>query len=114
MLFTPEPRQPVTYPEYCLEHATRDQWNRLRPEMTDAELREALTRAVLHCDPGCQGNTPGGLFSRVHYFVESDALRFWAVAEGETELEASKRAPDFSGVSLMNVVRELRGIWRPA
>lgn len=114
-LFAPESRAPRTYAETCLEIATRAEvyWRDCPDRlMTDEALRQRLMGWVLYGDVGGMGGLPDG--EPYHYKADTDNLRFWAIRHGESELAASKRAPDFSGLALLNAVRELRGIWRPA
>ncbi len=116
-LFTPEPRKPATYAEACLDHALVIFW----PGLTWDALRERgltdleLNHVVSECVFGLNKAWKGGPDSPVTGWDAWGGAqpRFWAVtqADGWTW---SLREPDYQGAALLNAVRELRGIWRPA
>lgn len=111
MLFAPQPREPRTYAEFCLTRLLAG-YSVPSQEMTDAQVREWLTRGPLSGDHGVQGPARDGK-PRFHAMTSTERFQVWALAADESEVQAARRAPDLSGQALMNAVRELCGIWRP-
>lgn len=120
-LFTPEPRTPRTYAECCLDRALGSchptlTWEGLAERgATDDELRWYVGEFAFGLGKG-HWSGPGEEWLRYDCIGGANPHLF-AVRQDEVFPLGGfdrSRTPDFFGPVLLNAVRELRGIWRPA